>query len=132
MLLVKLLSKSQIFLKIDIQIYIGIEMQNFCFQSKTFARLIFFVTLILTISTFLYCIKLISELFAIPIQPKIQISQIQFSLLVDFWIISNAIFLNDCLQWYLSSLSVIYNLWHIWYLPGLDIPKASSRNQVGR
>ena len=72
-----------------------------------------------------------SELFAILIQPQIQISWIQFLLLVDIWIISNAIFLNDCLQWYLSSLSVIYNLWHIWYLPGLVYPKLQVEIKLG-
>ena len=41
MLNMKLLSKSQIFLKVDIQIYMGMDMQNFCFRLKIFARLIF-------------------------------------------------------------------------------------------
>ena len=70
------------------------------------------------------------ELFAISVQQQIQISQIQFLLLVDFWIISNIIFLNHCLQWYLSISSVIS---FITYLvpPRFGTPKTRVEIKLG-
>ena len=131
----KLLSKSQIFLKVDIQIYMGMDMQNFCFRLKIFARLIFLLwPQFFPFQRFckfnLYCIKFLSELFAVTIQQQIQISWIQFLLLVDFWIMSNVIYLNDCLQWYVSSGSVIS---FITYLvpPRFGTPKTRVEIKLG-
>ena len=80
--------------------------------------------------SFLYCIKFLSELFAVTIQQQIQISWIQFLLLVDFWIMSNVIYLNDCLQWYVSSGSVIS---FITYLvpPRFGTPKTRVEIKLG-
>ena len=57
--------------------------------------------------SFLYCMKFLSELFAITIHQQIKILWIQFLLLIDFRITSYVTYVNDCLHWYVSSVSVI-------------------------